>query len=134
TDVSGRGVGMDVVKRGVEALRGKIEVSSTLGRGTTFTVRLPLTLAIIDGMVVVVGGQRYIIPTSTIRTTFRPQADQISVVTERGEMVNFHERMLPVFRMHKVFGIEGAKTDPTNALLLVVDDDGRQAAVLVDDL
>ena len=134
TDVSGRGVGMDVVKRGVDALRGRIEVSSTLGKGTTFSMRLPLTLAIIDGMVVLVGGQRYIIPTSTIRTTFRPQAEQLSVVTERGEMVNFHQRMLPVFRMHKVFGIDGAKTDPTDALLLVVDDDGRQAAVLVDDL
>lgn len=134
TDVSGRGVGMDVVKRGVEALRGKIEVSSTLGRGTTFTVRLPLTLAIIDGMVVEVGGQRYIIPMSNIRTTFRPQSDQISVVTERGEMVNFHNQMLPVFRTYKVFGIEQAQTNPTEGLLLVVDDDGRQAAVLVDDL
>lgn len=134
TEVSGRGVGMDVVRRGIEALNGRTDIASTAGKGSTFSMRLPLTLAIIDGMVIRVAEQRYIIPMGSIHTTFQPEADALSVVTERGEMVMLHDDLLPVFRMHAIFGTAGAITDPTQGLLLVVEDDGHKAAVLVDDL
>ncbi len=134
TEVSGRGVGMDVVKRGVEALRGKIDLASEFGRGSTFTMRLPLTLAIIDGMVIRVGEQRYIIPTAAIHTSFRPSDDNLSVAVGRGEMVMLHDQLMPLFRVYQAFGITNAETDPTKGLLLVVDDEGRKCALLVDDL
>ncbi|MBN2583746.1 MAG: chemotaxis protein CheA [Planctomycetes bacterium] len=134
SEISGRGVGMDVVKRGVDALRGRIELSSVKGQGSTFSMRLPLTLAIIDGMVIRVGTQRYIIPTANIKTTFKPEAESISSVTDRGEMVMFHGELLPVFRLHHLFGIEDAVQDPTEALLVIVEDDGRPVAVMVDTL
>ncbi|NLX58402.1 MAG: chemotaxis protein CheA [Phycisphaerae bacterium] len=134
SEISGRGVGMDVVKRGVEALRGRVEVSSVQGKGSTFSMRLPLTLAIIDGMVIRVGTQRYIIPTANIKTTFKPEPDAISNVTDRGEMVMFHGDLLPVFRLHHLFGIEDAVTEPGQGLLVIVEDDGRPVAVLVDTL
>jgi len=134
SEISGRGVGMDVVKRGVEALRGRIEVSSVQGKGSTFSMRLPLTLAIIDGMVIRVGKQRYIIPTANIKTTFKPEPDAISNVTDRGEMVVFHGELLPVFRLHHLFDIPDAVTEPSQGLLVVVEDDGRPVAVLVDTL
>ncbi len=134
TEVSGRGVGMDVVKRSVESVKGRIEISSRSGLGTTFTIRLPLTLAIADGMLVRVGAERYIIPTVNIHVSFRPEASALSTFVGRGEVVRLRDELIPVFRLHQLFGVEGAVMDPTEALLVVVDDGEGRCALLVDEL
>jgi len=134
TDVSGRGVGLDVVKRGVEALSGRIDIFSEAGRGCTFSIRLPLTLAITDGMLVKVGAQRYIVPTIKIYMSFRPDADTLSTVAGRGEMVILRKDLIPVFRLYRLFNIKEAIEDPTRGLLMIVDDVDRRCALLVDEL
>jgi two-component system chemotaxis sensor kinase CheA len=134
TDISGRGVGMDVVKRSVEALRGRIEIASESGQGTTFTIRLPLTLAITDGMLVKVGPERYIIPTVNIKLSFRPDEDSLSTVAGRGAMVMLRGDLMPIFRLHRLFRISGAVEEPTKGLLVVVGDGNRRCALLVDEL
>ena len=134
TDVSGRGVGMDVVKRNIDFLRGKIEVQSTEGQGSTFTLRLPLTLAIADAMLLTVGKERFLLPTISIEHSFRPNAGMVSTVTGRGEMVMIRGQLLPVFRMYKLFAIEGAVTDPNKALLIVIEGNGKRCAMMVDHL
>jgi two-component system, chemotaxis family, sensor kinase CheA len=134
TAVSGRGVGMDVVRRNVEALHGQVEIRSEKGKGSTITMRLPLTLAIIDGMVVGVASDRYIIPTLSIVRSVRPEAGQIETVLGRGEMLKLHGSLLPLFRMHQLFTLQGAESDATRALAVVVEDDGKQTALLVDEL
>src|SRR6185295_17344216 len=93
TDVSGRGVGMDVVRKNVEALRGRIDITSVEGKGSTFTLRLPLTLAVIDGLVVKVGQQRFIIPITSIEQSLRPHADQLTMIQDRGEMCMVRDRL-----------------------------------------
>ncbi len=134
TGVSGRGVGMDVVKKNIEKLRGRIDITSHEGKGTRFTLRLPLTLAITDGMLVKVGDQRYIMPTVGIHMTFRPEPEAISPVFGRGEMVMFRKELLPVIRLHKLFEIDSAIEDLTKGLLVVVGDKNQRSALLVDEL
>ncbi len=134
TDISGRGVGMDVVRRNIEKLRGKIEIESTPGQGSTFSIHLPLTLAIIDGLIVGLGGERYILPTLSVRESFRPTADMISTVHERGELVNVRGRLIPLLRLHELLGLPGATTDPTQGILILVESDYRCRCVLVDQL
>jgi two-component system, chemotaxis family, sensor kinase CheA len=134
TDISGRGVGMDVVRRGVEALHGRIDVTTAMGQGSSFSVRLPLTLAITDGMLVRVGPDRYIIPTVNIHVSFRPKAEQISTIAGRGEMVLLRGELMPIFRLHQLFGANGAIEDFTHGLLVVVGDGERRCALLVDEL
>lgn len=134
TAISGRGVGMDVVRTNVEALRGRVEVNSRRGAGTTFTLRLPLTLAITDGMLVRVGMERYIVPTVHIEASFRPAADAITRVAGGGELVVLHGDVIPILRLHDLFGIDAAVTDPTRAMLMVVGEAPRRIALLVDEL
>jgi two-component system chemotaxis sensor kinase CheA len=134
TDVSGRGVGMDVVRKGIEALHGRIDINTEQGNGSTFTVRLPLTLAITDGMLVRVGSERYIIPTISIHLCFRPKQDALSTVSGRGELVMLRGDMMPIFRLHRLFEIESAIEDPALGLLVVVGDENRRCALLVDEL
>lgn len=134
TDVSGRGVGMDVVKRHVEMLRGRIDISSTSGEGTLFTVRFPLTLAMTDGMLVRVGADRYIVPTATIQRSFRPAPEALSTVAGRGEMVRTHGRLLPILRLHRLLGGDGAEENPVHALLMVIGAGDRPCALLVDEI
>ncbi|HUX34098.1 MAG TPA: chemotaxis protein CheA [Gemmatimonadaceae bacterium] len=134
TDISGRGVGMDVVRRNVEAMRGRIEIDSRPGQGTQFIIRLPLTLAITDGMLVRVGTERYIVPTVNIQVSFRPEPAARFTVAGRGEMVTLRGDVLPLVRLHRVFGIAGAEEDPSRALLMVVGDGAKRAALLVDEL
>lgn len=134
TDVSGRGVGMDVVKRAIEKLRGRIEINSQKGVGCTVTIKLPLTLAIIDGMVVRVGAERYIIPTMNIRETFQPSEGSVSTVHGRGEMIRVRDRLLPLVRLHRVFGIPTARTRPSEALGIVVENEGDLRCLLVDQV
>jgi two-component system chemotaxis sensor kinase CheA len=134
TNVSGRGVGMDVVRKGVETLRGRIDILSEPGKGCTFTIRLPLTLAITDGMLVHVGAERYIIPTANILLSFRPEPGAISTIAARSEMVMLRGELMPVFRLDRLFNIEGAVDDATKGLLVVVSDGKRKCCLLVDEL
>lgn len=134
TDVSGRGVGMDVVRKNVEALRGRIEIASVEGRGSTFTIRLPLTLAVIDGLVVKVGGERYIIPITSIEQSLQPKAEQISSVQNTGEMLMVRGNLLPLFRLYRLFKCQPRTEDPTQALVVIVQHDQKRCGLVVDDL
>jgi len=134
TDLSGRGVGMDVVRRNIESIQGRIEIASEAGRGTKFTFRLPLTLAITDGMSVRVGNERYIIPIIHIQICFRPTAEDLSTIQGRGEMVRLRDTLMPMVRLSRFFEVKGAAADPTNALLVVVFAGDRKCAILVDEL
>jgi two-component system chemotaxis sensor kinase CheA len=134
TDISGRGVGLDVVRKAVETLRGRIDVLSEFGKGCTFSVRLPLTMAITDGMLVKVGNQRYILPTVNIDMSFRPNAETLSTVAGRGEVVVFNGKVLPIFRLHRLFNIKEAVEDPTRGLLIIIGEGSQRCALLVDEL
>ena len=134
TDISGRGVGMDVVQRNVQKLRGKVDIESRLGWGSRFTISLPLTLAIIDGLIVGVGEHRYILPTLLVRESFRPTAAMISTVQGRGEIVSVRGRLSPLLRLHDFFGVTPKTTDPTRALIIVVGSDHHSLCLLVDEL
>jgi len=134
TDVSGRGVGMDVVRRNVEKLRGRIETQSVLGNGTTFLLKLPLTLAIIDGLVVEVGGYHYIVPLSVVREIFRPQASSLFTVEGREEMVLVREQLIPIVRLNHRLGVMSRVNDPSEGLLVVVESENKLYCMLVDDL
>jgi two-component system chemotaxis sensor kinase CheA len=134
TDISGRGVGMDVVRRNIEALRGKIEIRSTPGKGTTFLLRLPLTMAIIDGMVVRVGKQRYILPTLSIQQSFRPKDDDIKTAVGVGEMVKVRSSMLPIYRLHRVLELHEGLDQIADALLIVMEADDSRFCLMVDEI
>jgi two-component system chemotaxis sensor kinase CheA len=134
TDVSGRGVGMDVVKSNIESMRGNVRIASEKGVGSTFTLVLPLTMAIIDGMIVRVGTERYILPLLSIIESFQPTRDMITTVSGKGETVPFRNRLLPMFRLAELFGVSDAQHDPEKALVVVVEDAGRQVALMVDEL
>ncbi len=134
TDISGRGVGLDVVRKAVETLRGRVDVSSELGKGCTFSVRLPLTMAITDGMLVKVGHQRYLLPTINIDMSFRPNPEELSTIAGRGEVVIFKGRVLPIFRLHRLFNIKEAVEDPAKGLLIVIGEGNQRCALLVDEL
>ncbi|HLL90212.1 MAG TPA: chemotaxis protein CheA [Tepidisphaeraceae bacterium] len=134
TDISGRGVGMDVVKKNVEALRGRIDIQSAKGKGSTFTIRLPLTLAVIDGLVVKVGDQRYILPITSIEQSMRPKREQLSTVQGRGEVCLVRGTCLPVFRLHQLFAVKPRFEDPCDALVVIVQDNDRRCCLLVDEL
>ncbi|MBE0537343.1 MAG: chemotaxis protein CheW [Phycisphaerae bacterium] len=134
TSVSGRGVGMDVVKRNIESLRGRIDIATVLGAGSTFSIRLPLTLAIIDGQLVAAAGQRYIIPINSIEQSLRPAPDQVTSVMNRGEMVMVRGQFLPLVRLHELFHTDTVRRDPTDCLLVVVEENGRKCCVMVDEL
>gem|GEM_PF-222083 len=134
TDISGRGVGMDVVRRTVEALRGRVEVHSVPGRGTRIALRLPLTLAIIDGMVTRVAGENYILPSIAILESFRPGPGQVKTVSGRGEVILSRGELIPLFRLHRLFALRGAVEDPYRALVLVLGENGKKCGLLVDDI
>jgi len=134
SEVSGRGVGMDVVRSNVLSMRGNIRITSEQGVGTRVTLVLPLTMAIIDGMILRVGTDRYILPLLSIVESFQPTSDMITSVYGRGEMVPFRERLLPMVRLARLFEVEGAETDPTKAIVVVIEDSGRQLGLLVDEL
>ncbi|MCS7089618.1 MAG: chemotaxis protein CheA [Limisphaera sp.] len=134
TEISGRGVGMDVVRKNIEKLRGKIEIQTQPGLGTTFTIYLPLTLAIIDGLIVSVGDKRYIIPTLTVRESLRPRPEMVTTVQQRGEMINVRGRLTPLVRLHRLFGHEARQTDPTAGIVVVVESGSHITCLLVDEL
>ena len=134
TDISGRGVGMDVVRRNIESIRGRIDIQSVVGEGTTFQIRLPLTLAVTDGMLVRVGDERYVVPLTSIALSFRPERDMLATIPPNGEVVTFRGEVLPVVRLHTLFGISGAVTQPDAAILMIIGDGDHRVALLVDQL
>jgi two-component system chemotaxis sensor kinase CheA len=134
TNVSGRGVGMDVVRRSIEKLRGRVEVRSVAGQGASFVLKLPLTLAIIDGLVVGVGTERYIVPLFSVREMFRPREDTVWTVQQRGEMALVRGALLPVIRLYRKFGVAPQSEDPSKSVLIVAESETRRFCLLVDEL
>lgn len=134
TDISGRGVGMDVVRKHVENLRGQIQIESELGKGTTFYIHLPLTLAIIEGLVIVVGDHRYIIPVFSVREMLRPTQDMLVRVQGTEEMILMRGNLYPLVRLHRRFGIKPRSEDICQGLVVVCEGAGRQFCLHVDDL
>ena len=134
TDISGRGVGMDVVRRNIEAMRGKIEISSTAGRGSVFSLRLPLTLAIIEGMVVRVGHSRFVIPILAIEQSMQPGESQLYTVLQNGEMAKVRGDLVPIHRLRDIFHLSSGETDAEKGILVLVDAGGSRACLLVDEI
>jgi len=134
TDVSGRGVGMDVVRRTIESLRGDIDVWSEPGRGTRVSIRLPLTLAIIDGMVVRVGSERYVIPTISVERSLRPEAEQLTSVMGAGQLMKVGNKLVPLLSLAALFDVETAEADPTRGIVVVVSDNGDRVGVMADEI
>ena len=134
TDISGRGVGMDVVKKAIEKLRGRVEIISKEGRGSTFIISLPLTLAIIEGMLVRVGEEKYIIPALSILESFRPEKDQYSTVEGKGEMILLRGNLIKMIRLSKLFKIHGDTANPWEGLVVAVESEGEKSCLLIDEL
>ncbi len=134
TAVSGRGVGMDVVRRNIEHLRGKIEIQTEIDRGSTFRIKLPLTLAIIDGLVIRVGKDRFILPATSVRMALRPDPEALVTVHGRAEALDLRGKILPLFRLHRQFSIPGAIERPSDGIVVVVEVSGKQRALLVDEM
>jgi len=135
TDVSGRGVGMDVVRQNLEAIKGRVTINSVLGRGATISLCIPLTLAIIDGMLLRVGQSHYILPILSIRESFRPGANAITVTPDGQELVRVRESLLPVVRLHVMHGIKPDQERLEDGILIVLDCGGkRNICLFVDEL
>lgn len=134
TAVSGRGVGMDAVRRAVEELRGQVDVRTAPDAGTTFTVRVPLTLAVIDGMAVRVGGERYVLPMASIERSVRPETSDLTAVLGRGITLSVGDSLVPVVSLGELFELEGAEADPTKAIVVVVEDGVRRAGLLACEI
>ncbi len=134
TDLSGRGVGMDVVKRNIESLGGTVSIKTVLGKGTTFTLKLPLTLAIIEGMTIRVGHETYILPMLSIVESIQPKADTVKTVVGKGEVMNVRGTYHPMMRLYEVFDLEPEYKDPTKAILMVLETEGERVAVMVDEI
>ena len=134
TDLSGRGVGMDVVRRNVSDLGGTVVIRSTQGKGSVFTITLPLTLAIIDGLTAAVGDERYIVPLVSIIESVQLKADAIRSVAGGGELFRFRGEYLPVIRLHEAFNCEGAIEAIEEGLMVVVEGDGARVGLFIDTL
>jgi len=134
TDVSGRGVGMDVVKGNIEALRGHVDIATEMGRGTTFSIRLPLTLSQIDGFLIRVSGERYILSSAAVRECFRPGPQSLSTVHERGEMVDVRGRQVPMLRLASLLGLRTPATTAQTGIIVLLDTGAGERAVLVDEV
>ncbi|NTV29802.1 MAG: chemotaxis protein CheA [Candidatus Omnitrophica bacterium] len=134
TDVSGRGVGMDVVKRNIEKLRGKIDISSEAGKGSVFAIYLPITLAIIEGIVVRTGQERYILPINSVVEFVHPQEEARSTVYGKGEMYKVYDKVYPLIYLGRVFGVCGAEANFEGQTICIVESDYGQACVVVDEL
>lgn len=134
TDVSGRGVGMDVVKRNISAMGGRVDIESALGVGTRISVRLPLTLAILDGLSVGVGDQMFIVPLTYIIESLQPKEEDIKSVSGRGRVVRVRGEYLPVVALHEVFNLKPTSEVIHDGILVILEAEGQKAAMLVDTL
>ncbi|MBL8815675.1 MAG: chemotaxis protein CheA [Planctomyces sp.] len=134
TDVSGRGVGMDVVRRNVEALQGSISIRSTPGKGCRMIVRLPLTLAILDGLLVRVGQDSYVIPLLSVVESIKPSARDIRTVLGRGEIITLRGEVVPILRVDRILNLRSSDSSSDENLLVIVEDQGRKYSLVVDEL
>jgi two-component system chemotaxis sensor kinase CheA len=134
TELSGRGVGMDVVRRNIHTLRGRIDIQTERGRGTTFSLQLPLTLAIVDGLVLGVGGDRFVIPTPAVQESLRPQPQQVHTTGGQPTMVQVRDRLIPLLHLGRAFGIQSARADASEGTVVIAEDNGRPVALVVDEL
>lgn len=134
TDVSGRGVGMDVVKRNIQGMGGRVEIQSKKGEGTNTRIVLPLTLAILDGMSIRVGGETFILPLSTVLESLQPAKDDMYAMAGDDVVLKVRDEYLPVIAIHEVLDVENAITDPTKSIAVIVQGEGRRYAMLVDEL
>ncbi len=134
TDISGRGVGMDVVKKAIIDLNGRIDIQSEEGKGSTFTISLPLTLAIIEGMLVRIGQEKFIIPTMAILESFRPSQDDYYTVEKKGEMLMFRKSLIPVVRLNRICDVEMDNKDIWENIVVVVENKDDQRGIVVDEL
>jgi two-component system chemotaxis sensor kinase CheA len=134
TDVSGRGVGMDVVRKNIAALNGSVEIDSVEGVGMRVSIRLPLTLAIMDGMSVGVGEEVYILPLSSVVESFQVNAADVSSVTQGSQLVKVRDEYMPVIELEKVFGVPRTEASQRSDIMVVVESDGSRVALLVDEL
>jgi two-component system chemotaxis sensor kinase CheA len=134
TDVSGRGVGMDVVKRNIQAMGGHVEISSQAGKGSTTRIVLPLTLAILDGMSVKVGNEIFILPLNFVMESLQPKAEDIYTVAAGERVVRVRGEYLPLVALHEVFAVADAKSEPTQGIVTIMQTEGRRFAMLIDEL
>jgi two-component system chemotaxis sensor kinase CheA len=135
SDVSGRGVGMDVVRKNIQDCGGRVVVQSTPGQGARFILSLPLTLAVMDGMLVSVGGQRYVLPLTNIVESIRPSAQQVRSLVDVGDVLTIRGEYIRLVRLYTLFGVKNAVTDPTRGLVVVVETEGGdRIGLLVDEL
>jgi two-component system chemotaxis sensor kinase CheA len=134
SNISGRGVGMDVVRSNVEALGGRVEISSVPGKGTTFTMILPLTLAILDGMVVRLAGQRYVLPLAAVVESVKPDPGQVRPMSPTSEVIELRGNYLPVKRLTDVFGFSEGKRAPEDSLVIIVESEAGHVGLMVDTI
>ncbi|MGQ7940216.1 chemotaxis protein CheA [Paraburkholderia sp. D1E] len=134
TDVSGRGVGMDVVKRNIQSMGGHVEITSHAGKGSTTRIVLPLTLAILDGMSVKVGNEIFILPLNFVMESLQPRAEDIYTVTNGERVVRVRGEYLPLVALHEIFNVEDAKREPTQGIVTIMQTEGRRFAMLIDEL
>lgn len=134
TEFSGRGVGMDVVRRNIQALRGRIEIRTERGAGTTFSLHLPLTLAIVDGLVLRVGPDRFVIPTAAVQESLRPRPEDVHTTYGRPCMVQVRERLIPLLHLGDAFGIATTSERISDGTVVIAEDNGRPVALVVDEL
>ncbi|BEO28734.1 chemotaxis protein CheA [Serratia marcescens] len=134
TDVSGRGVGMDVVKRNIQEMGGHVEIRSQAGKGTTIRILLPLTLAILDGMSVKVNDEVFILPLNAVMESLQPQAEDLHPLAGGERVLQVRGEYLPLVELYRVFEVEGAKTDATQGIVVILQSAGRRYALLVDQL
>jgi len=134
TDVSGRGVGMDVVKRNIQSMGGHVEITSHAGKGSTTRIVLPLTLAILDGMSVKVGNEIFILPLNFVMESLQPRAEDIYTVANGERVVRVRGEYLPLVALHEVFNVEDAKREPTQGIVTIMQTEGRRFAMLIDEL
>jgi two-component system chemotaxis sensor kinase CheA len=134
TNISGRGVGMDVVQKNISKLRGRIDIKSVPGQGTIFTLRLPLTLAIIDGLIIRVGGQRYILPTISVRESFHPRSCTVTSLPGGVELVQMRKELIPLLRLRDHFQLKDSPDYAGDGIMIVIETDGEKRCLLADEL
>ncbi|HPP96400.1 MAG TPA: chemotaxis protein CheW, partial [Spirochaetota bacterium] len=134
TELSGRGVGMDVVKTNIEQLRGSVDIKTKEGEGTLIRIKLPLTLAIIEGMLVRVGTSILIIPLLSVIETIQIKREDYKTVEGRGEVILVRGEYISLIRLYELFGIAGNNVNPWDALIVIVESDGEKLGIMIDDL
>ncbi|MDI6728831.1 MAG: chemotaxis protein CheA [Thermodesulfovibrionales bacterium] len=134
TDVSGRGVGMDVVKKNIESLNGKVYIRTRQDTGTTISIKLPLTLAIIDGLTVLIGEEIFVIPITSVVESLRPNRMEVKSLNEKVEVINVRGEYIPLMRLYEILGITSWKKDPWDAIVIVTMHEGRKYGLLADEL